>query len=158
MKLHLGCGKKILPGYINIDATCSDVVGDIRDLSSYEDNSVDEILAVHVWEHFWINEVLDIATEWKRVLKPDGKLILEMPCKDKVFMIIKSSYSDNENLTLWAMYGDPSTIRTEQDLHKWLWSVRDIRTLLDQAGFSKVEIFEPEYHVAIRDMRVEAKK
>ena len=158
MKLHLGCGKKILPGYINVDATCGDVVGDIRDLSAYAYNSADEILAVHVWEHFWLNEVLDIAKEWHRALKPGGKLILEMPCKDKVFMLIKAGYANNENLTLWAMYGDPSSIRSEQDLHKWLWSFNDIHSVLAKVGFRRIEMLDPQYHVSIRDMRVEAIK
>ena len=157
MKLHLGCGKKILPGYINIDATCGDVLGDIRDLFAYEDNSVDEILAVHVWEHFWLNEVLGIAKEWRRVLKPGGKLILEMPCARKVFELIRDG-DTRANMTYWAMYGDPSTIRTEQDLHKWLWDYYEVSMVLDAAKFSSMEEKEPEYHVKIRDMRIEAVK
>jgi len=157
MNLHLGCGKKILPGYINVDATCGDVVGDIRDLSAYEDNSVDEILAVHVWEHFWLNEISKIAKEWYRVLVPGGKLILEMPCKEKVFYLIRNGV-EKPNLTLWAMFGDPNTIRSEQDLHKWLWSFPDVRLTLSYAGFNEITLLEPQYHVAIRDMRVEAIK
>lgn len=157
MKLHLGCGKKILSGYVNIDANCGDVHGDIRDLSAYENNSVDEILAVHVWEHFWLNEVLGIAKEWKRVLKPSGKLILEMPCQEKVFDLI-SLGATQQNLTLWAMYGDPSTIRSEQDLHKWLWSAKDVSFTLNHAGFESIVLLEPQHHVAIRDMRIEAIK
>lgn len=154
--LHLGCGRKILPGYVNIDAIGGDRQMDIRELD-YPDDSVDEILAVHCWEHFWLKDIKDITLEWKRVLKTGGKLILEMPSKDKVFDLIKNG-DLRENMTLWAMYGDPSTIRSEQDLHKWLWSYEQLSWVLSTLGFSKVEEKEPQYHVKIRDMRVEAIK
>lgn len=161
MKLHLGCGKRILPGYVNIDAIGGDRQMDIRKLD-YPDNSVEEILAVHVWEHFWLNEVVEIASEWRRVLIPGGKLILEMPRLEKVMHYIIQSRVNNTpmaaNMTLWAMYGDPSTIRSEQDLHKWLWGMGDIKLVLTSAGFREIQILEPEHHVKARDMRVEAIK
>jgi predicted SAM-dependent methyltransferase len=84
IKLNLGCGDKILPGYINVDVASEragkkpDVISDIRKLT-FNDNYADEILSVHVIEHFWRWEVSDILKEWIRVLKPGGKLILECP-------------------------------------------------------------------------------
>ena len=62
-KLNLGCGDKILPGYVNVDVAASrrglkpDVLCDLHKLTSFEDNTVDEILSVHVVEHFWRWEV-----------------------------------------------------------------------------------------------------
>ncbi|MFH1044955.1 MAG: methyltransferase domain-containing protein, partial [Pseudomonadota bacterium] len=62
-KLNLGCGDKILPGYLNVDVVESrrgfkpDVICDLHQLTPFEDNSVDEILSVHVVEHFWRWEV-----------------------------------------------------------------------------------------------------
>lgn len=37
------------------------------------------ILSVHVIEHFWRWEALDVLREWLRVLKPGGVMILECP-------------------------------------------------------------------------------
>jgi predicted SAM-dependent methyltransferase len=57
-KLNLGCGDKILPGYVNVDVAASrcglkpDVLCDLHRLTPFEDNTVDEILSVHVVEHF----------------------------------------------------------------------------------------------------------
>ena len=59
VRLNLGCGDKILPGYINIDAAPSrggkspDFIADLRDLSKVKAAIVNEILAVHVIEHFY---------------------------------------------------------------------------------------------------------
>ena len=59
IKLNLGCGDKILLGYINIDAQEEikgkkpDLVADATKLDKFADNSVDEILTVHVIEHFY---------------------------------------------------------------------------------------------------------
>ena len=58
VKLNLGCGDKILSGYVNVDAVSSragrqpDVIADIRDLRKIKSSIADEILAVHVIEHF----------------------------------------------------------------------------------------------------------
>ncbi|MDX1811636.1 MAG: hypothetical protein R3240_06785 [Gammaproteobacteria bacterium] len=54
VKLNLGCGDKILPGYVNVDVVPAragnqpDVICDLHDLSVFENNSADEILSVHV--------------------------------------------------------------------------------------------------------------
>ena len=84
-KLNLGCGDKLINGYINVDLVTEragvtpDVNCDIRKLTVFDTDYADEILAVHVIEHFWRWEVEDILAEWVRVLKPNGKLILECP-------------------------------------------------------------------------------
>jgi SAM-dependent methyltransferase len=85
LKLNLGCGDKILPGYVNVDVVEAragmrpDVICDLHDLAPFADNSADEILSVHVVEHFWRWEVRDILREWMRVLKPGGRMIVECP-------------------------------------------------------------------------------
>ena len=85
VRLNLGCGDKILDGYINVDIVDEragnkpDINCDVRQLTVFEDNYADEILAVHVVEHFWRWEVQAIIQEWMRVLKPGGKMILECP-------------------------------------------------------------------------------
>lgn len=80
LRLNIGAGDWKPDGYTTYDLydATADVKGDARTLP-YVDNSVDEILASHLLEHFSFHEAFVVLTEWKRALKPDGKLILEVP-------------------------------------------------------------------------------
>ena len=129
IKLNLGCGDKILPGYINVDVASEragkkpDVISDIRKLT-FNDNYADEILSVHVIEHFWRWEVYEILKEWIRVLKPGGKLILECPnlqsaCEE--FLKSPETYSGpgkEGQRTMWVFYGDPKW-QDQLMVHRW---------------------------------------
>lgn len=91
--LDLGCGgQKIHPKAVGVDfrsngqlgcgcnetiTAATDVVADVTDLKPFEDASADAIVAKHILEH-----VLDIPKaikEWRRVLKPGGKLVIVCP-------------------------------------------------------------------------------
>ena len=55
MKLHLGCGNILLPGWTNVDLDDIpeiDLQDGVRTLTKIEDNSCDIIYASHVLEHF----------------------------------------------------------------------------------------------------------
>jgi len=82
MKLNLGCGKDLLPGYINIDIDSNLElvrVGDVRDLSDFDDGSMEVVRATDIIEHFELDEVGNILTEWIRVLEPGGSLYIRCP-------------------------------------------------------------------------------
>jgi predicted SAM-dependent methyltransferase len=110
VKLNLGCGDKILPGYINVDVASEragnkpDVICDVRKLDKFADNYADEIMAVHVVEHFWRWEVVEILSEWVRVLKPGGKIRCSTP--DLRFLIDlhqNPSKEINDRYIKWAV-------------------------------------------------------
>jgi len=82
IKLHLGCGTKHLEGYTNIDIRYLpgvDEVNNIRFLRNYKENSVDEIYACHVLEHFGRWEYKEVLKRWFEILKPGGYLRLAVP-------------------------------------------------------------------------------
>tara|TARA_B110000046_G_scaffold175987_1_gene201157 strand:- start:599 stop:1135 length:537 start_codon:yes stop_codon:yes gene_type:complete len=81
MKLHLGCGPNIKEGYINIDGFVDGegvVKMDILNMK-YSDNSVEEILSEHVFEHIPFKDEERLFNECFRLLKPGGQMIVETP-------------------------------------------------------------------------------
>ena len=151
MKLNLGCGSKKVEGFTGVDIKSADITADIRKLP-FDDESADEIMAIHVCEHFYVKEILSVLKEWRRVLKPGGKMALELPCLDKVLWHFQNG--SPENFTLWPLYGDPNThVDGEPALHKWCWSREQFKLLLNAAGFDDVIEEKPHYHQPSRDMR-----
>jgi len=81
IKLNLGCGGDIKPGYVNIDIRVLpgvDYIADVRKLG-YPDGSVDEIIAKDLLEHFPFPQAQDILKEWARVLKKGGRIYIQCP-------------------------------------------------------------------------------
>jgi len=82
MNLHLGCGKRHIPGFVHIDAIDYphvDHVATIDNLSFLGDDSADLIYNCHVLEHFKRRDVPRVLKEWHRVLKPGGILRVSVP-------------------------------------------------------------------------------
>jgi len=80
--LHLGCGPKYLPGFLNIDGNLFNKIDlwlDVRNGLPFPSNTVDSIYSTHMFEHFYPDELQLLLGECLRVLKPDGGLRLIVP-------------------------------------------------------------------------------
>jgi len=159
---NLGCGNKKWDGWINVDlhSDIADIKCDLRKLDIASD-SADAVAAIHVLEHFYEWEVFDVLTEWKRILKPNGKMILELPCMDKVFAYVTNCVVNKQPLqpfmTLLALYGDPKHKQPAM-CHKWGWFQEPLRQMLESVGMERIEFCVPKYHFPFRDMRIECYK
>ena len=81
MKLNIGCGKDVQEGYINIDLNSDDrrvLKLDLCKPLPFDTNSIDAILAIKVFEH--LLNYQDTFNECMRVLKPNGLLVINVPC------------------------------------------------------------------------------
>ena len=169
IKLNLGCGDKILDGYINIDINTErrsnkpDIIADIRDLKTIKTAIADEILAVHVIEHFFYWEAVPLLTSWRRILKPNGKIILECPnllhaCKVLLDNPNKASRPDqNGRMSMWPLYGDPNW-KDPLMCHKWAYTPESLMNVLMEAGFTNVKQEPAQYKLREpRDMRITGK-
>ena len=170
MKLNLGCGDKILPGYVNVDVVEAragmkpDVICDLHDLTPFADASVDEILSVHVVEHFWRWEVGAILREWLRVLKPGGRLVAECPnLKSACETFLgdpqqRAGAGEEGQRTLWVFYGDPKW-KDPLMVHRWGYTPESLKALLEEAGFVQVRQEPAQFKLREpRDMRVVGEK
>ena len=82
LHLHLGCGPKYLPGFVNIDANPLqklDLWLDVRCGLPFASSSVESVYSTHMFEHFYPDELEDILRECARVLKPGGGMRLIVP-------------------------------------------------------------------------------
>ncbi len=82
MRLNLGCGTDIKPGYVNVDARKIpgvDVVTDLAAKWPWDDGSVDEILMLDFLEHFPYRSTEGILQQAWKVLKPGGALVVQVP-------------------------------------------------------------------------------
>jgi SAM-dependent methyltransferase len=164
MRLNLGCGDKILPGYVNVDVAASrngaqpDVLCDLHDLSAFASGTADEILSVHVIEHFWRWEVEAILAEWVRVLKPGGRMIVECP---NLAAACEALLADPDagpgvegNRSLWVLYGDPAW-RDPLMCHRWGYTPTTLARLLQGSGLIEVRQEAAQFKMREpRDMRV----
>ena len=165
IRLNLGCGDKILPGYVNIDLADEraghkpDIICDVRKLT-LPDAYADEAMAIHVVEHFWRWEVVEILKEWRRVLKPGGKIILECPnllsaCEAVLKNPEAASGPGREGQrSMWVLYGDPAW-KDPLMCHRWAYTPQSLGAVMREAGFSEIRQEPAQFKLREpRDMRV----
>ena len=182
-KLHLGCGTDKRKGWINIDIDWRvrpDIVADATKLHMIGDNVADEIESFHLLEHFTYTEAVEALNEWYRVLKPGGKLTLELPdfkrcietlCnRNEPFDWYDAENDPPEKYALGGIYGWIPAINIKKtgeinyfQLHKYGWTFDTISYELNKIGFRDsrrlpvVQNYRPatKYN---RDMRLECRK
>lgn len=83
--LNIGCGKKHLNGFINMDVVKPyDKKLDARKGLPYPDSTVDGVYSEHFFEHLTQAEGLGFLRECRRVLKPGGVVRIAMPDLDEL--------------------------------------------------------------------------
>lgn len=143
MKLHLGCGKRYLKGYIHVDIAEFEHIDyqlPIDDLSTFKDNTAEEIYASHVLEYFDRNDVINVLTEWKRVLKPSGVLRLAVPNFPKLVEVYQSS-KDLSSI-LGPLYGKWDIGNQEFIYHKTVYDENSLKNVLEEVGFKNIKIWD----------------
>lgn len=100
--LHVGCGPKrkdrTTPAFntpewteirLDIDSSVQpDVVGTMTDMSAVPDESVDAVFSSHNIEHLYTHEVPIALAEFRRVLRPDGFVVLTCPDLQSVCALV----------------------------------------------------------------------
>tara|TARA_B100000029_G_scaffold103718_1_gene94264 strand:+ start:12366 stop:12959 length:594 start_codon:yes stop_codon:yes gene_type:complete len=137
MKLHVGCGDVILPGWTNVDIDNIpgiDIQDDVSKLEKIQDDSCDIIYASHVLEHFGRNEFESIIKLWNKKLKINGKLRLAVPDFEKAI----KWYTTTEKIedVLGLVSGGQ---KTEYDYHKMIYDKKFLTNVLETCGFGNIQ-------------------
>ncbi len=138
-KLNLGCGDTILDGYLNADLynPKAQVKADALQLP-FPNERFDELYACHIFEHLNPYKVGEILLEWKRVIKPGGKLIMEMPDILELCKNFEKADKNGRYRLLNCIYG---TTQIEHP-HVFGWYPEILNDHLIYAGFENI-LFMP---------------
>ena len=144
MKLHIGGmekkeGWKILNIQKNDDREKHvDLVGDISDLTQFDDESIEEVYASHTLEHVKQKNMFKTLKGIHRVLKDGGKFYVSVPDMDilcKLYLDPKINLK-NKIEVMRMIYGGQVD---EFDFHYFGWNMPLLETFFKDAGFKKFE-------------------
>jgi len=140
IRLHLGCGDRQIPGFINIDIRNTDAVDVVSDISKnlpYENGSVDLIYSCANIEHFGRKEWKNVISYWYDLLKPGG--ILRLSTAD--FESVCREYLENgeiQKLFGFVVGGQ----KNDYDWHGMIFDFKFLKNELQDVGFRKVEKYD----------------
>ena len=154
--------RSIRAGWITCDADARrnpDVVATLPPVPD-EFEGADVFRLIHVLEHFYKWEAVELLAEFHRLLKPGGRLVLELPNLESAIATLSGANSKPVNQWgMWVLYGNPDG-KNPWYGHKWGWTPDTLSAELRRAGFKSENIRSerPRFHVPARDFRLVALK
>lgn len=135
MKLNLGAGNRPpIEGFEDRDGAKGDVLFPLPDA----DESVEEIRASHVLEHFPYWQIGAVMKDWVRVLKPGGLIRIAVPDFEK----IARDYLDGKDFNIQGyVFGGQ---KDERDLHRCGFDAETLAELFLDAGLERVHRWASE--------------
>ncbi len=158
VRLNLGCGRAIIPGYINADISPADGVDLVVDLNNigalkeYEwYGRVEFVYLSHVLEHFPTAQIPSILKELCSMLREGGELRIAVPDLDKICQLYVKNidwFNPPHNPWLGLIYGGQLDA---YDFHKTGYNFAYLRWLLLSVGFTTVKKIGPSDDLGIMD-------
>jgi predicted SAM-dependent methyltransferase len=171
LRLHLGCGCAIKPGWLNIDLhPKADLMLDLREPIPLPDRSAKLIYSEHVFEHFGYPEPIGgLLRECLRILEPGGVLTLAVPDGH----LVLEHYLENNHPEVEEAHkrSNPEWCSTPMDhvnycfrlvdyrvdlggAHKWYYDFNSLYRLLEHTGFSDIRrrSFDPNLDQSVREV------
>jgi ubiquinone/menaquinone biosynthesis C-methylase UbiE len=134
-----------------------DILGTITDLSAVPDNSVDAVFSSHNLEHIYHYEVPIALEEFKRILKPEGFLMIVVPDMQTAAEFVARGDMENEPLyispggpvrALWMFYGMGTEVPGMPYMaHKTGFTSQNLNQKLQEANFARVEVIRTEFEL-----------
>ena len=171
-KLNLGCGrdpnKKLPMPWLNVDVdgVACDFMCDIRHLPDSWTGCAEEVRASHVLEHFFLDEMPSLLTEWRRVITPGGTVRVIVPDLAIIAEALirgvdskgRKSVSIAETTPIFAqIYGAGyETSKTENPWrHRFLFNENILKELFLMHGFQDARSYhsneDPAGHYGVQD-------
>ncbi len=138
-KLHLGCGKKRLDGYINIDIqknSAVDMVADVTKLD-FEPESIDVIYNCAVLEHLGRYQWFDVLKTWSGFLKKGGKIYTSTTDLEAVLKRYQKQ-GDVYELLGFLVGGQ----KDPYDIHGMVFDFKVLHDAFSKLGFKNIRRFD----------------
>ena len=172
--LHVGCGKNILDGFVNIDKYYDDsrVINCDMYKLPHSPNSVSAIYSSHALEHLPIRRAKMCIENWYSILAQEGMLYLAIPDLEEIMHIFLDPNVPDTSKEYWYMYtlfgyqADCSDLENAYrndipvdpgQFHTCGFSKKSISKLLTDNGFVIQDIYNYDGY-ATPSIWVEAKK
>lgn len=155
IRLHVGCGQNILPGYINIDGydnqdrpdffqTEADLILRAEELDvEFVPGSVEEIRCHHMLEHVSLVDLSRTLACWNGVLRMQGLLWIEVPdfgeCARRILESDDEAANEIYYRHIFGSHFGPG------EVHMNGFTERRLRWLLQVHGFEIFEVVRSEY-------------
>ena len=126
-------------------AVLADAFMDITALE-FADASVDEILAVGVFEHFSRDDARRTLADWCRVLKSGGRAVIDVPDLVETGRLLRDAANADD--ALWAIRLIYGSQKNPYSFHKWGYTPETLDALGRACGFSRsqpVRLIEHSY-------------
>lgn len=145
MNLHLGCGKRDIPGFINIEQADFPHIHyrtSIDYLPMFKNDTIDLIYCSHAFEYFDREQALQVLKEWCRILKPKGVLRLAVPNFDALITLYQET-GQLKNI-LGPLFGRMKINVSESQViyHRTVYNYIDLKCLLESCGFIDVQTYD----------------
>ncbi len=160
LKLHIGSGAAILPGWLNLDAGGADLALNVNWGLPFPDESVRFVYTAHVLEHLRFgDQAPQYVGEIRRVLKPNGAARFVVPDLGRLldayarrdaeffearsqFYPMNAGFVDQDGIpTLdYLLLFSGSSWQTMNYNHKFGYDAHTLQGLLRRCGFKKVEV------------------
>jgi len=135
IRLNVGSGYGELHGYINIDRKNGQEAYPLP----YENESVDEVRASHIIEHFDQRTAPKVIADWVRVLKPGGKIKIATVNLDKWAEALRNGVDGGTLLSY--LYGGQID---EGDYHKTGFNEAGLEQVMRANGLIAIEEWQSE--------------
>lgn len=157
LKIDLGCGDDCKEGFEGLDIRPLPgvkYVSDVRTLP-FQNNTVDQLVACHVIEHFTIHEIPEILKEWYRVLKFGGSLTVWCPNLRYIateYLRLDSTENEERKYDLLGwLYGEQNY---EANYHYFCYDQPLLVRVLEKAGLKVESLFGPtQQNLCMRGMK-----
>lgn len=159
VKVHLGCGPHVLPGWMNYDLQpgTGGLKCDLRRGVPHRDDSVDFVFSEHFLEHLDESSGLRLLKECHRVLKPGGVLRVTVPS----LRVLVERYWDGNLIKLPGVWEPPTpAVMINEGMRAWghefMYDGNELMRKLAMAGFTTIvnERHRTSKHVELAALEV----